>query len=61
MSQSQVSFEPQQVAVMKPPRCPKCNCPTIFAGIRSGPPGSYLRIFECPLCGYIEKIADEIK
>ena len=57
MSQSQVSFDPK-VAVIEPPRCSKCNCPTIFTGIRSGPSGLYLRIFECPLCGYTEKIAE---
>ena len=57
MSQSQVSFDPK-VAVIEPPRCSKCNCPTIFTAIRSGPSGLYLRIFECPLCGYTEKIAE---
>jgi hypothetical protein len=60
MSQSKTSFDPQ-VAVIEPPRCSKCNCPTIFTGIRPGPPGFYLRILECPLCGYTERIADEIK
>jgi hypothetical protein len=60
MPQSHMSFDPQ-LAVSEPPRCPKCNRLTIFTGIKSGPPGLSLRIFECPICGYTEKIAGEIK
>ena len=60
MPQSHMSFDPQ-LAVIEPPRCPKCNRLTILSGIKSGPPGLSLRIFECPICGYTEKIAGEIK
>jgi hypothetical protein len=60
MLQSHMSFDPQ-LAVIEPPRCPKYNRLTLFTGIKSGSPGLYLRIFECRICGYTEKIADEIK
>jgi hypothetical protein len=60
MPQSHIYFDPQ-LAVIEPPRCPKCNCPTLLTGIKSGRPGLYLHIFECPICGYTEKIADDIK
>ena len=49
MPQSHMSFEPQ-LAVTEPPPCPKCNRPMMFTGIISGPPGLYLRIFECCVC-----------
>jgi hypothetical protein len=35
--------------------------PQSHTGIKSGPPGLSLRIFECPICGYTEKIAGEIQ
>jgi hypothetical protein len=28
----------------------------MLAGIKSGRPDLYLRIFECPACGYTQKI-----
>ncbi len=59
MPQSHVYFDPK-LAVIEPPRCPKCNYPTLLTGIRSRSPGLYLRTFECPICGYTEKIADEM-
>jgi hypothetical protein len=55
MPQSHMYFDPQ-LAVREAPRCPKCNYPTFLTGIKLGPPDLYLRIFECPACGYTQKI-----
>jgi hypothetical protein len=60
MPQSYMYFDPQlsvrEPPCTEPPGCPKCNYPTLLAGIKSGRPGLYLRIFECPVCGYTQKI-----
>jgi hypothetical protein len=60
MPQSHMYFDPQlsvsEPPCTEPPRCPKCNYPTLLTGIKSGRSGLYLRIFECPACGYTEKI-----
>ena len=37
------------------PRCPKCQCRMMLAGIDSGPAHSDLRTFECPKCAHVEK------
>ena len=60
MPQTRASLDSKPAAI-EPPRCPRCNRPTMFTGIESGPGGSYLQIFECPVCGYTKKITDEIK
>jgi len=61
MPQSQMHFDSQlsvrEPPCTEPPRCPTCNFPTLLTGIKSARPGLYLRIFECPVCGYTEKIA----
>jgi hypothetical protein len=53
MPQSLISFDPSLTVIERPP-CPKCHGPMMFTGI--GVAGFGLRIFECVMCDYAEKV-----
>jgi hypothetical protein len=56
MPNTDISLDPGLAAVERPPGA-KCDEPTMFSGMASGPPGFDIRTLEGIACDHIEKVA----